>query len=57
LCTWRLSPACEWRVSIEQDGPGKSSVVIYMPDNGHSAPIEETLRPEDLLHDYHSKHL
>jgi len=37
--------------SMKTEGAGKSSVVIFLPDNGRSAPLDDDLRPEDLLRD------
>lgn len=38
-------------VSLETESGGKPCVVIYLPDNGRSAPFDDDLRPEDLLQD------
>lgn len=38
-------------LQLTNDGAGKSSVVVYIPDNGRSMPLDDDLRPEDLLRD------
>ena len=39
-------------VQLTNDGPGKSSVVIYLQDNGRSAPLDDDRRANRAKFDW-----